>query len=138
MCLLDDAATADLSARESITRSAAAMRLSAAFLEGAIAAVGNAPTALFELIALTRTAGVRPALVVGVPVGFVGALESKIELSGTHLPFVTNLGERGEARSPQPSSTGSSRWPRGKPHRERRLLRRPSGRSRAAIWHWEG
>ncbi len=95
VCLLDDAETAALAARESITRSAAAMRRVGSLLDGAVVAVGNAPTALFEISAMIRAGAVRPALVVGVPVGFVGALESKTELWGIDVPRITNLSERG-------------------------------------------
>lgn len=95
VCLLDEPATAELAARESITRSAAALRRAADSLDGSIVALGNAPTALFELSAMIRAGTVRPALVIGVPVGFVGALESKIELSHLYVPRITNLSERG-------------------------------------------
>jgi precorrin-8X/cobalt-precorrin-8 methylmutase len=95
LCLLDDPATAELAAREAITKSAAGMQLAAGSLNGAIAVVGNAPTALFALAAMIRDSTVRPALVVGVPVGFVGALESKTELSRMDVPHITNLSERG-------------------------------------------
>lgn len=95
LCLLDDDETAELAAREGITRSAAAFRRAGRLLDGAVVAVGNAPTALFELMRLVREGVAVPALVVGVPVGFVGALESKVELSRTGLRHITNLGERG-------------------------------------------
>jgi precorrin-8X/cobalt-precorrin-8 methylmutase len=95
LCLLDDPETAALAAREKITRSAAAVRRAAGLLDGAVVAIGNAPTALFELLALARAGKAAPALVIGVPVGFVGALESKIELSRSNLVHITNLSERG-------------------------------------------
>lgn len=94
-CLLDDPETTDLAAEAGITRSAAAFRRAGSLLDGAVVAVGNAPTALFELMELARRGVARPALVVGVPVGFVGALESKIELSKSDLTHFTNLSERG-------------------------------------------
>jgi precorrin-8X/cobalt-precorrin-8 methylmutase len=75
-----------------LTRSAAAVRL--AFAEvgpGAVWVVGCAPTALFELLSL----GVEPALVVGLPVGFVGAAESKAALRDSGLPAVSNVSEKG-------------------------------------------
>lgn len=75
-----------------LTRSAAAVRM--AYEEvgpGAVWVVGCAPTALFELIALD----VRPALVVGLPVGFVGAAESKAALRASGLPSVSNVSEKG-------------------------------------------
>jgi precorrin-8X/cobalt-precorrin-8 methylmutase len=76
-----------------LTRSAAAMRLAASEAPaGAIWVVGNAPTALFELI---ERPPARPALVVGLPVGFVGASEAKAALAESSLPHLTNVGERG-------------------------------------------
>jgi len=75
-----------------LTRSAAAVRLAYAEVgPGAVWVVGCAPTALFELIAL----GVDPALVVGLPVGFVGAAESKAALRESGLPAVSNVSEKG-------------------------------------------
>lgn len=95
VCLLDDPETAKLAAKEGITRSAAAVRRSVGLLNEAVVAVGNAPTALFELLSLVRSGRAAPALIIGVPVGFVGALESKLELSRSGLAYITNLSERG-------------------------------------------
>lgn len=79
-------------ASDGLTRSAAAVRLAYAEVgPGAVWVVGCAPTALFELIAL----GADPALVVGLPVGFVGAAESKAALRESGLPAVSNLSEKG-------------------------------------------
>jgi precorrin-8X/cobalt-precorrin-8 methylmutase len=92
VCHVAAARTRRLAATAGITRSAAAVRV--AYEEvgpGAVWVIGNAPTALFELIAL----GVAPALVVGLPVGFVGAAESKAELRRSGLPAVSNHGEKG-------------------------------------------
>jgi precorrin-8X/cobalt-precorrin-8 methylmutase len=78
------------------TRSAAALRLAAAHHpEGAVFAVGCAPTALFELLRLAGAGALRPALVVGLPVGFVGAAEAKAALRRSGLPAITNRGEKG-------------------------------------------
>ena len=78
------------------TRSAAAMRLAAAeHPVGAVFVVGCAPTALAELVALARAGRVEPALVVGMPVGFVGAAEAKEALRRSGLPAVSNVGEKG-------------------------------------------
>ncbi len=71
------------------------MRRNAGALEGGIAAIGNAPTALLEVIRLVREEGVRPALVIGVPVGFVNAVESKDALLELDVPYVTALGRKG-------------------------------------------
>jgi precorrin-8X/cobalt-precorrin-8 methylmutase len=80
------------------TRAAAAMRKAAyeGRMDGAIVAIGNAPTALYEVIRLVRDEGVRPALIVGVPVGFVGAAESKDALMSVgEVPYITNRGRKG-------------------------------------------
>lgn len=85
-------------AADGLTRSAAGVRLAAAkYPDGAVWAIGNAPTALEELLRLAQRDQVRPALVVGVPVGFVGAVESKAELRRSGLPAVSTLTERGGA-----------------------------------------
>jgi precorrin-8X/cobalt-precorrin-8 methylmutase len=88
-----DPRTATLAARDAITRTAAAMRLAIAETgPGAVWVVGNAPTALFELLERPPR---DPALVVGLPVGFVGAAEAKAALAMSGLPFVANRGEKG-------------------------------------------
>ena len=90
--LLDPRA-AELAAAEGITRTAAAMRVAVAETDaGAVWVVGNAPTALFELLERPPR---EPALVVGLPVGFVGAAEAKAALAASGLPFVANRGEKG-------------------------------------------
>jgi precorrin-8X/cobalt-precorrin-8 methylmutase len=90
--LLDPRA-AQLAASEGITRTAAAMRLAVAETgAGAVWVVGNAPTALFELLERPPR---EPALIVGLPVGFVGAAEAKAALAASGLPCVANRGEKG-------------------------------------------
>lgn len=85
---------AELTAQAGITRSAAGIRVAAAkYRDGAVWAIGNAPTALAELV----TTGVRPALVVGVPVGFVGSVAAKAALRASGLPSVSCATERGGA-----------------------------------------
>ncbi len=92
LCLVADPRAKDLSERLSITRSAAGFRLAAEEVgPGALWVVGNAPTALFELLELEAA----PALVVGLPVGFVGAAESKEALMESGLPAVVNYGRKG-------------------------------------------
>lgn len=79
------------------TRSAAALELWRPHLEGAVVAIGNAPTALFRLLEMLEEGAPRPALILGFPVGFVGAIESK-EALATHplgVPFITLHGRRG-------------------------------------------
>jgi precorrin-8X/cobalt-precorrin-8 methylmutase len=77
------------------TRSELAMRHSSNDMAGSIVAIGNAPTALYETIKMVKEGVLAPALIVGVPVGFVSALESKKELAMTKIPFITNIGRKG-------------------------------------------
>ena len=60
-----------------------------------IVAIGNAPTALIEVIQMIKEGVTLPALVVGIPVGFVCAAESKDDLRGTNVPYITNIGRKG-------------------------------------------
>ncbi len=94
-CFLYDNDITGEAVRRGTTKSAAAMTKASDFMEGGIVAIGNAPTALFELIDLIKEGKAKPALVIGVPVGFVGAAESKQELSELDIPFITNPGKRG-------------------------------------------
>ncbi|MBL1111915.1 precorrin-8X methylmutase [Streptomyces sp. 110] len=85
ICTLTDPAVPELARRMGTTRSAAALELWRDRLEGAVVAVGNAPTALFRLLEMIEEGGAgapRPAAVIGVPVGFIGAAESKEALAG--------------------------------------------------------
>jgi precorrin-8X/cobalt-precorrin-8 methylmutase len=99
VCGIDEKETQLLAAADGITRGAAAMRRRALEtddrFDGALVAVGNAPTALFELMRLAGEGLARPELIVGVPVGFVGAAESKEELAATGMEFITLPGNRG-------------------------------------------
>jgi len=94
---LADPAVAEVQRDEpGLTRSAAAMRLLARrHPDGAVFVVGCAPTALFELCDLVDRGELRPALVVGLPVGFVGAAESKERLRATPVASISNIGEKG-------------------------------------------
>ncbi len=95
-CLIADPAVAALAKEQGITRSMAAFRTFGHLLDGAVVAVGNAPTALFELFRLMEEENVRPAVVIGVPVGFVGAAESKDLLTEkSNAPYITVLGNKG-------------------------------------------
>jgi precorrin-8X/cobalt-precorrin-8 methylmutase len=95
ICRLDDDRVAALAEAGATTRSAAAVRLWRDHLAGAVVAIGNAPTALFELLDLIADGAPRPALVLGFPVGFVGAAESKDALIVSGLPFIALPGRRG-------------------------------------------
>lgn len=81
--------------REGITRAIASMRKAAREAPGAVYAVGNAPTALFEILNLIAAGKMRPALVVGVPVGFVSAVESKDALIASGYPHISARGRKG-------------------------------------------
>jgi precorrin-8X/cobalt-precorrin-8 methylmutase len=77
------------------TRSALAMLYSLPAISDGIVAIGNAPTALYEIISMIREDLVMPALIIGIPVGFVSAVESKAELVNTKCEYITNLGRKG-------------------------------------------
>lgn len=96
-CHVADPDVAELAQKEGVTRSIAAMRKAVDNPDNRIFVIGNAPTALFELLRLVESGAVEPALIIGLPVGFVGAEESKNALaSGTHdIPFITNIGRKG-------------------------------------------
>ncbi len=95
ICTLNDPAVPALAKELGTTRSAAAVELWRDRLEGAVVAIGNAPTALFHLLELVAKGGPRPALVLGFAVGFVGAAESKQALAASGLSHVVVHGRRG-------------------------------------------
>ena len=96
VCTLGDPRVPELAARMGTTRSAAAMELWRERLPGSVVAVGNAPTALFRLLELLDEGVAPPAAVIGIPVGFVGAAESKEALARDgRVPFVVVHGRRG-------------------------------------------
>ena len=96
-CLLRDERAAVLAAEWGTTRSAAAVSLWGDDLEGAVVAIGNAPTALFHLLEVIADGGPRPAAIIGVPVGFVGSAESKQALADSDfgVPWLVVHGYRG-------------------------------------------
>lgn len=101
VCTLSEPGVRELAQEMGTTRSAAALALWGERLDGAVVAIGNAPTALFHLLEMLIDGAPRPAAIVGCPVGFIGAAESKAALasfSGDHgvdIPFVTVHGRRG-------------------------------------------
>jgi precorrin-8X/cobalt-precorrin-8 methylmutase len=95
VCTLGDPRVPELAARLGTTRSAAALELWRDRLDGALVAVGNAPTALFRLLELVAEGAGRPAAVLGIPVGFIGAVESKRALAATDLEHLVVHGRRG-------------------------------------------
>lgn len=101
VCTLSEPGVRELAAQMGTTRSAAALALWGDRLGGAVVAIGNAPTALFHLLEMLLDGAPRPAAIVGCPVGFIGAAESKAALAafagdhGIDIPFVTMHGRRG-------------------------------------------
>ncbi|MBB4005978.1 precorrin-8X/cobalt-precorrin-8 methylmutase [Rhizobium taibaishanense] len=97
VCLLNDVRVRPLAAWSRTTRSAAQVNLWTGQLEGAVVAIGNAPTALYHLLELIDQGAPKPALILGFPVGFVGAAESKAELIANNrgIPFIAVKGRRG-------------------------------------------
>lgn len=94
LCTLSDPSVPELARRMGTTRSAAALELWRDRLEGSVVAIGNAPTALFRLLEMIGQGAPRPAAVIGVPVGFIGAAESKEALAG-HPAALDHLVVRG-------------------------------------------
>jgi len=96
ICTLEDPGVPSLAQKLGTTRSAAALELWRDRLDGAVVAIGNAPTALFHLLDMLDETSARPACVIGMPVGFVGAAESKDALiSDARVPFITIKGRKG-------------------------------------------
>ena len=96
VCTMSDPSVSDLAARLGTTRSAAAMELWRDRLRGSVVAVGNAPTSLFRLMEMLDEGVPPPAVVIGMPVGFVGAAESKAALAGDgRVPYLIVRGRRG-------------------------------------------
>jgi precorrin-8X/cobalt-precorrin-8 methylmutase len=101
VCHLTDARVPELARSWETTRTAAAVSLWEPLLEGAVVAIGNAPTALFHLLEMLLDGAPRPAAIIGVPVGFIGAAESKDALAsfaeqhGINIPYLTVRGRRG-------------------------------------------
>jgi precorrin-8X/cobalt-precorrin-8 methylmutase len=96
VCTLDDPSVPDLARRMGNTRSAAAMELWRDRLAGSVVAIGNAPTSLFRLLEMLDEGAPAPAAVIGLPVGFVGAMESKAALAADgRVPFLIVKGRKG-------------------------------------------
>ncbi len=95
LCFLYDDDISENAKNRGTTKSAVAMTKGAPFYKDGIVAIGNAPTALFELIDMVKNGTAAPALIVGVPVGFVGAEDSKRELSELRIPYITNIDRKG-------------------------------------------
>jgi precorrin-8X/cobalt-precorrin-8 methylmutase len=95
VCTLNDPRTPELARELGTTRTAAALHLWGDRLDGAVVAIGNAPTALFHLLEMVADGAPRPAAVIGIPVGFIGAVESKEALAASDLEHLVVRGRRG-------------------------------------------
>ena len=100
VCNISDSEVMRHAKSQGKTRSEISMRVAKPHIDGGVVAIGNAPTALQEVISMTREDLVRPALIIGIPVGFICAAESKEELAQLEkAPFITNVGRKGGSSS---------------------------------------
>lgn len=99
ICKISDSKVALQAQKENKTKSQMSMRMSSTDIDGGIVVIGNAPTALLEIIQMIKENSIKPALVVGIPVGFISAAESKKELAKMNIPFITNIGRKGGSPS---------------------------------------
>ena len=95
ICNISDPSLAERAKQENKTRAQMSMRIAASDMNDGVVVIGNAPTALLEIIKMISEGITKPALVVGIPVGFVSAAESKEELQTIDVPFITNTGRKG-------------------------------------------
>lgn len=95
ICNISEQGIAEQAKKLGKTRAQTAMRMSPVEMNGGIVAIGNAPTALVEVVQMIRENATHPALVIGIPVGFVCAAESKEELQTLDISFITNKGRKG-------------------------------------------
>ncbi|MDX9963271.1 precorrin-8X methylmutase [Desulfobacter postgatei] len=94
-CLMADPRVAEQATERGVTRARVAVEKAAHMMENGIYVVGNAPTALLHLLDMINNKAANPALVVGLPVGFVNAAESKAALVETKIPYISNVGRKG-------------------------------------------
>ena len=100
ICNISNPEIMELAKKEGKTRSQVSMRIAKSDIDGGIVAIGNAPTALQEVIQMVKEGVAKPALIIGIPVGFICAAESKEELSKLEgAPFITNIGRKGGSSS---------------------------------------
>lgn len=99
ICKISDSEIVLQAQKENKTKSQMSMRMASSDIDGGIVVVGNAPTALLEVIQMIKEKAVKPALVIGMPVGFISAAESKEELVKMDVPFITNKGRKGGSPS---------------------------------------
>ena len=95
MCNISDPGLAERAKQENKTRAQMSMRVATSEINGGVVVIGNAPTALLEVMKMIQEKVTKPALVIGIPVGFVSAVESKEELQTIDVPFITNTGRKG-------------------------------------------
>ena len=95
ICNISDPDIAERAKKENKTRSQISMRAAASEMNGGIVTIGNAPTALLEVIQMISEGITKPALIIGIPVGFVAAAESKAKLQTIDVPYITNAGRKG-------------------------------------------
>ena len=95
ICNISEPSLMEAAKKEGKTRAQMSMRITKEAINGGIVVVGNAPTALLEIMEMIREGITKPALVIGIPVGFVSAVESKAELAKMDIPFITNQGRKG-------------------------------------------
>ena len=95
ICNISDPDIAKRAKKEDKTRSQISMRAAASEMNGGIVIIGNAPTALLEVIQMISEGIAKPALIIGIPVGFVAAAESKEKLQTIDVPYITNAGRKG-------------------------------------------
>ena len=95
ICNISKPSLIEAAKKENKTRAQMSMRIAKEDMNGGIVVIGNAPTALLEVMEMIREGITKPALVIGIPVGFVSAVESKDELAKMDIPFITNQGRKG-------------------------------------------
>ena len=100
VCNISNPEIMELAKKEGKTRSQVSMRIAKSDIDGGIVVIGNAPTALQEVIQMVKEGIIKPALIIGIPVGFICAAESKEQLSKLKgAPFITNIGRKGGSSS---------------------------------------
>jgi len=100
VCNISNPEIMELAKKEGKTRSQVSMRVAKSDIDGGVVVIGNAPTALQEVIQMVKEGIVKPALIIGIPVGFICAAESKEQLSKLEgAPFITNVGRKGGSSS---------------------------------------
>ena len=95
ICNISERSLIEEAKKENKTRAQMSMRIAKEDMNGGIVVIGNAPTALLEVMEMVKEGITKPALVIGIPVGFVSAVESKEELAKMDIPFITNQGRKG-------------------------------------------